>query len=210
MAMEGLQIMNSETSVKMKVHLVWKCAYVLLFVASIVMAVFLIEKGQSIGLFFIIFSMVAGFLFKMSLSYVEADDERIVVYSPPFGMYEIRWAETETVETNGVGYLFRGPDKVLGFNTAMGDGNARRLREFMKEQITARGVVVKEVKFAPRAKPVNTMVIPENGRWRRKGETAPPGHERAESQNRVPVSPLTGKPIIKRGPKGKKPPCSDE
>ena len=203
--------MKSETPVKMKVHLIWKCTYVLLFLASIVMAVFLIEKGQSFGLFFIIFSMVAGFLIKMSLSYVEADDERIVVYSPPFGMYEIRWAETETVETNGTGYLLRGPDKVLGFNTVMGDSSAGQLKEFMGKQIAARGIVVKVVKFTPRAKPINTMVVPENGKWGRKGENAPPpGHGRAESQSRVAVSPLTGQPIIKGWTKGKRPQRNDD
>jgi len=205
------QIMKSETPVKMKVHLIWKCTYVFLFLASIVMAVFLIEKGQSFGLFFIIFSMVAGFLIKMSLSYVEADDERIVVYSPPFGMYEIRWAETETVETNGTGYLLRGRDKVLGFNTVMGDSSAGQLKEFMGKQIAARGIVVKEVKFTPRAKPINTMVVPENGKWGRKGENAlPPGHGRAESQSRVAVSPLTGQPIIKGWTKRKRPKRNDD
>jgi hypothetical protein len=209
--MEGLMPCFSETPVKMKVHLIWKCSYVLLFLASIVMAVFLIEKGQSFGLFFIIFSMVAGFLIKMSLFYVEADDEKIVVYSPPFGMYEIRWAETETVETNGTGYLLRGPDKALGFNTAMGDGSAVQLREFLGKQIEARGIVVKEVKITPRANPVNTMVIPKNGKWGRKGENAPPpGHGRAEGRGRMAVSPLTGQPIIMGGTKGKKPRRNDE
>ncbi len=203
--------MINETPVKMKVHLVWKCTYVLLFLASIGMAVFLIEKGQLFGLFFIIFSMAAGFLVKMSLSYVEADDERIVVYSPPFGMYEIRWAETETVETNGTGYLLRGPDKVLGFNTAMGDGSAGQLREYIGEQIAARGIVLKEVKFTPRAKAVNTMVVPENGKWGRKGKNAPPhGHGRSGSGDRVAVSPLTGKPIIKGWTKGKIPQHNNE
>lgn len=203
----GLQIMKNETTIKMKVHPVWMFSYILLFLASIVMAVFLIEKGHLFGLFFIIFSMVAGFLVKMSLSYVEADDERVVVYSPPFGMYEIRWDETETIETNGTAYLLRGPDKVLGFNTVTGDGNSGQLREFIGKQIAARGIVVKEVKFAPRAKPVNTMVVPKNPKWGRKGKTAPPhGH----GQTSVAVSPLTGQPLIKGGTKSKKPLRNDE
>ena len=204
-------IMKSETPVKMKVHLIWKCTYLLLFLASIVMAVFLIEKGQTFGLCFIIFSMVAGFLIKMSLSYVEADDERIVVYSPPFGMYEIRWTDIETVETNGTGYLLRGPDKVLGFNTAMGDNSAGQLKEFMGKQFAARGIVVKEVKFLPRAKPINTMVVPENAKWGRKGGNArQSGHGGAESRDRVALSPLTGQPLIKGWTKGKRPQHKDE
>ncbi len=203
--------MKNETSVKMNVHFVWMCTYGFIFLASIIMAVFLIEKGHMFGLFFIIFSMLAGFLVKMSLSYVEADDEKVVVYSPPFGMYEIYWVEIETVETNGTGYLLRGPDKVLGFNTVTGDGNAGQLREFIGKQISARGIGVKEVKVTPRAKPVNTMVVPENPKWGRKGGNASGSwHGQAESRGRVALNPLTGQPLIKGWTKSKKPLRNDE
>lgn len=206
--MEGLnKIMKSETTVKMKVHIIWKCTYILLFLASIAMAFFLMKKGQPLGLFFVIFSMVPGFLIKMSLSYVEADDEKITVYSPPLGMYEIRWTETETVETNGTGYLLRGPDKALGFNTIMGDGNAGQLKAFIGKQVAARGIVVKEVKYTPRAKPVNTLVVPENPKWARKGKN---GQGQAGSRGRVALNPLTGQPIIKGKNNEKQPQRNEE
>jgi hypothetical protein len=200
--------MKSETTVRMNVHTAWRCIYLLLFMASICMAILLLQKGQQVGLIFIVFSMVTGFLIKMSLSYVEADNERIVVYSPPFGMYEIRWAETETVDTNGTGYLLRGPEKTLGFNTAMGDSGARKLRDFLKQQFAEKGIAVKEVKFVPRAKPLNTMVIPENAKWAKKGNNAhSSGHGGAGSCG---INPLTGQPRLKGWRKGEKPRSSDD
>ena len=77
--------MQTEAPIRMTVHWIWKTIYAFLFLTSIVMAVLLLAKGQTFGILFLIFMMVVGFLIKMAQSYVEVDDERILVYSPPFG-----------------------------------------------------------------------------------------------------------------------------
>jgi len=151
--------MQSETPIRMPVHWIWQVIYVFLFLTSIVMAVLLLMKGQTFAILFLVFSMVVGFLIKMAQSFVEADDERICVYSPPFGKYAIRWDETRTVETNGIGFVFRGEGKALGFNTTMGNSSAGRLREFIEKQTASKGIEVKHVKFVPRVKPTNTRVV---------------------------------------------------
>lgn len=156
--------MTMETRVRMRVGRIWQVIYLSLFLASIVMAVLLIAKGQKFALLFLIFSMVVGFLIKMAQSYVEADDERVFVYSPPFGSYAIRWDETRTVETNGIGYVLRSEGKALSINTSMGDSRAGLLREFMEKQIAAKGIEIKQVKFTPRVKPINTRVVRHAGR----------------------------------------------
>jgi hypothetical protein len=151
--------MQTEAPIRMTVNWIWIAIYAFLFLTSIVMAVLLLAKGQTFGIIFLIFMMVVGFLIKMAQSYVEADDERILVYSPPFGKYAIRWDETTTVETNGVSFALRGEGKALGFNTTMGDSSVGRLKDFMEQQIASRGIVVKQVKFMPRVKPINTRVV---------------------------------------------------
>lgn len=150
--------MHTDPPIRMTVHRVWPVLYSVLFVISFVMFVLLLVKGEAFAIFLLIFCMVVKFLIMMSRTYVEADDERIFVNFPPFGKYAIRWDEIRTVETNGIGYVLRGEGKALGFNTAMGSSSAEGLKEYMAKQIAARGIEIKQVKFMPRVKPVNTKV----------------------------------------------------
>lgn len=83
---------------------------------------------------FLVFAGLNGLVLVMSGSYVEVDHTRILLHSPPFGDFAIRWSEVETVETNGLVYVFRGGEKVLTLNPAMGDaGSYTLLRQHLED-----------------------------------------------------------------------------
>ena len=102
--------------------------------------------------------MFFGHMMKMARFYVEADDNGVFVYSPPFGKYAVRWDETDTLETNGTGFVLHGEGKSLGFNTMMANSSVSELLELMDRQNASKGIVVKRVNHMPRAKPTNTRV----------------------------------------------------
>ena len=92
-------------------------------------------------------------------SYVEVDRDQILISSPPFGKYLIRWDEIDSVETNGLGYVFRGNGKSLSFNTFMGNSKARNVRDKIREEISGRNIAVKQVVFTPASRQKNTKVL---------------------------------------------------
>ncbi len=150
--------MLPQAPARMTVHWLWKAIYVLGLVLFLGLTlVSLLNRQSGPAIFFLGFSVLMVLAMILARSYVEVDHDKILVYGPPLGKYMIRWDEISSVETNGVGYVFRGNDKALGFNTMMGN-KAVSIHEAIGEQVARRGIEVTRVRRIPSTMPKNTKI----------------------------------------------------
>src|SRR5258706_2423021 len=150
--------MTSQATARMTVHWLWKAIYVLglvFFLSLALLSVFMNQLGSA--LVFLGFSALMVLALVLARSYVEVDDDKLFVFGPPFGKYILHWDEIISVETNGIGYVFRGDDKALGFNTMLGQ-KATDVRKAIDEQIARRKITVARVKQTPTVMPKNVRV----------------------------------------------------
>jgi hypothetical protein len=149
--------MQTNTSICMKVHLLWRILYIVGIVMSVFFAIIFLLTGRwLLGGFFVVVALFSTYTLILAQSYVAVDNERLFVHAPPHGDYQIRWDEVRHVETNNIGFVFRGDTKTLVFNTLMGDANASRLRSSIEEFSARRGTPIQRVAKMLSAKPQNT------------------------------------------------------
>jgi hypothetical protein len=142
----------------MTVLWIWKAIYVLglvFFFALALVSLFSHQSGPALVL--ALFGLLCGFAMILAQAHVDIDQEAIIVSSPPFGKYMIRWDEISLIETNGVAFVFRGNDKALGFNTLMGN-KGTILRTEIERQASERRIEVEHVRQTPTTLPKNTRV----------------------------------------------------
>ena len=151
--------MQPHAPIRMTVHWLWKAVYILGLVLFLALALLSVSQSQvGPALLFLGFGVLTAFALILARSYVEVDGDKILLYSSPFDKYLIRWDEISTVETNGIGYVFRGNDKALGFNAMMGRKTGN-IRVVINEQITRWNIAVTRVRQTPSVMPKNTRVV---------------------------------------------------
>jgi hypothetical protein len=143
----------------MTTHWIWQGLYLLAFAVTLALALlFFITGRPGAALLFLTFSFFVGLNFTMARAYVEVDGDNIFIHGPPFGDYVIQWDEVNQVETNDIGYVFRGRNKALSFRIQQGTRKAADLRKKVSEELARRGIDVQRTTRTPSVMPKNVRV----------------------------------------------------
>jgi len=136
---------GGQTVLPIRVTVLWhlKVLYAIgvLFFLSLGILSWVSSHSLTILLFFGAFTLLIAYTLLLSFTTIEADSEALQVRAP-HGLYCIKWAEVQRVETNrdsrdqsGQVFAFRGQDKSLSVNLSLAGRGKKELLGFIEYQI---------------------------------------------------------------------------
>jgi len=108
------------------------------------------KTGESIGTITIFLLFAAGsiYLWLLASSFIEVNDEKIMV-SVPYGRYKMGWSEITSIETNGKMYAFIGQDKRVVISLTLASSVSRQALELINEQSKQRNLEIQNSVTVP-------------------------------------------------------------
>jgi hypothetical protein len=146
---DNVKVKPTEYTLPIKMTVFWwtKVVFVIGIIVSGFLAVWSYSSDENIfvSLGFVFFALLSIYTLISSRSFVEVDQNSIIVSSPPHGVYVINWQDVHFIETNGGAFAFVGDDKQLVISLGFVGNGKREFLAFFDDFVQERKIEVKPI-----------------------------------------------------------------